>query len=152
MSELIEETNDQVDSEYFTKTHDFDNIWIIEHLFENSRVHSDAQSNTHIVSCDDKMKLVHLQHQEEMHLSFWVKFYDIEFQPAKSEITFLQFGKSPKSKSLSFSLNKEKQLVVKYFTQEMKMGKITSNNKFTTGYSYFICFSLYNTDKFTEII
>merc|ERR1739845_79620 len=98
------------------------------------------------------MKLTHLQHRDEMHLSFWVNFYELEFQPAKNEITFLQFGKTTKSKSLSFSLNKEKQLVVKYFTQELRMGKITSETIFQKKMPYFVCFSLYNTDKFTEIV
>lgn len=76
----------------------------------------------------------------------------MDFQPAKNEITFLQFGKTEKQKSLSFSLNKDKQLVVKYFTQEMKMGKITSETQFMKESQYFVCFSLYNTDKFTEIV
>ena len=152
MQDSIEENSEFKQSEYFIEQNNYENIWIVNRIFENSCPQPDKSLNTKILPCDDPMKLTHIQHAQEMHLSFWINFYEMDFQPAKDEITFQQFGKSTRQKSLSFSLNKNKQLVIKYFTQELKLGKITSETIFTKNAYYFVCFSLYNTDKFTEIV
>ena len=88
MQDSIEENSEFKRSEYQIDNNNYDRIWIIHRLFENSRPHSDKSRDTEISQCDDLMKLTHIQHSSEIHLSFWINFYEMEFQPAKDEITF----------------------------------------------------------------
>lgn len=170
MSMIKEESSSSIISNSLC-VKDYPSIWVIENQYTTGEqviqnepsLASDLQGDyitsekttlnaTRILMCEDILKLTQIEHKEEMHLCFFVRFDLIEFQNLKNEITFLQFGKTKKSKTQTFGLNTDHQLVIKYFTQDKKMGKMVSETLIHPNRNYFVCFSLYNTENYTEIV
>ena len=134
----------------------------------------------HEVSKDYDHVMQDIEDSYEVHLHFWVKFSEINFNSAFSkfgitqdqtenlqfEICFLAFGPTEKCKNLTFSINKDRQQVVKftpgdvtpkdidrkryYFDRSQHFVKVVTDTKFKLNKDYFIDFAFYKYAQLSE--